>query len=131
MFIYQKCSCTTKPTPKTEKNSYIKVARLMKILSAPNRAHLLSFLSRGAHCVSDLQKHSGLSQTLVSHHLSEFNRNGLVSSQKNIRYVEYSLTPRGRQLVQAMNLCLETSGRAQGEKKLPPKKSMFQRLFGA
>lgn len=131
MFMYQKCSCTTKPITKGDDNRYVRAARLMKVLSSPNRAQLLSVLHDGPHCVTDLQKHTSLSQTLVSHHMIEFVRLGLVTKKKDSRFVEYSLTPRGQRLTQALNYCIESPKPTRVVTKAPVKKSIFERLFGS
>ncbi len=43
--------------------------------------------------------HSKMSQTLASHHLADLTKAGLIESQKNGQFVDYSLTKKGSVLV--------------------------------
>ena len=70
------------------------LAPALKALSDPNRLHLLLLLAEGPRSVRELTDVSGMSQTLVSHHLTPLREQGLVT-----------VTPRGRSNVYA--LCCE------------------------
>jgi DNA-binding transcriptional ArsR family regulator len=70
------------------------LAPQMKALSDSNRLHLLLLLAEGSRSVRELTELSGMSQTLVSHHLTPLREQGLVT-----------VTPRGRSNVYA--LCCE------------------------
>jgi DNA-binding transcriptional ArsR family regulator len=70
------------------------LAPQLKALSDPNRLHLLLLLADGPRSVRELTELSGMSQTLVSHHLAPLRGQGLVT-----------VTPRGRSNVHA--LCCE------------------------
>ena len=70
------------------------LAPQLKALSDPNRLHLLLLLADGPRSVRELTERSGMSQTLVSHHLAPLREQGLVT-----------VTPRGRSNVHA--LCCE------------------------
>jgi ArsR family transcriptional regulator len=72
----------------------------MKLLSTPSRIAILSILYQAPHCVCDLETHTSLSQTLLSHHLKGLADGGLVKSSKVGTFVEYRLTKKGRRLVQ-------------------------------
>lgn len=67
------------------------LAPKLKALSDPNRLHLLLLLAEGARSVRELTELSGMSQTLVSHHLAPLREQGLVT-----------LTPKGRSNVYSM-----------------------------
>jgi len=60
---------------------------------------MLSLLYKAPHCVCDLETHTGLSQTLLSHHLKDLADGGLIESSKERTFVEYRLTGKGRKLI--------------------------------
>jgi DNA-binding transcriptional ArsR family regulator len=70
------------------------LAPQLKALSDPNRLHLLLLLAEGPRTVRELTDAAGMSQTLVSHHLTPLREQGLVT-----------ITPKGRSNVYA--LCCE------------------------
>ncbi|MCS4276537.1 DNA-binding transcriptional ArsR family regulator [Mycetocola sp. BIGb0189] len=70
------------------------LAPLMRALGDPNRLHLVLLLADGPLTVRELTDASGLSQTLVSHHLAPLRELDLVT-----------VTPRGRANV--YELCCE------------------------
>ena len=61
-------------------------------------------LAGAPHCVCDLVAHTKLSQTLISHHLSDLDEAGLVQGEKSGAFVDYSLTAKGRKLIKAIEL---------------------------
>jgi DNA-binding transcriptional ArsR family regulator len=70
------------------------LAPQLKALSDANRLHLLLLLADRPHTVRELTEAAGMSQTLVSHHLTPLREQGLVT-----------VTPRGRSNV--YSLCCE------------------------
>lgn len=70
------------------------LAPQLKALSDANRLHLLLLLAERPHTVRELTDVSGMSQTLVSHHLAPLREQGLVA-----------VTPKGRSNV--YSLCCE------------------------
>jgi ArsR family transcriptional regulator len=76
----------------------------LKIASVPSKLKILRLLADKSHCVCDLIEHTKLSQTLISHHLADLSVNGLVESEKNGAFVDYSLTDKGRTLVLAIQV---------------------------
>jgi DNA-binding transcriptional ArsR family regulator len=70
------------------------LAPQLKAMSDPNRLHLLLLLAEREHTVRELTEASGMSQTLVSHHLAPLREQGLVT-----------ITPKGRSNV--YSLCCE------------------------
>lgn len=97
MFIYQRCNCAECKITKDFPDSRVKpVAGLLKLVSAPSRLNILLLLRQSPHCVCDIETHTHLSQTLISHHLAILAKAGLVVSKKNGKYIEYSLTKKGR-----------------------------------
>lgn len=70
------------------------LAPQLKAMGDPNRLHLLLLLAERPHTVRELTEASGMSQTLVSHHLAPLREQGLVT-----------ITPKGRSNV--YSLCCE------------------------
>ncbi len=87
------------PHDEVDLAEFYPVAEQMKLAAAPSRVAILSLLYKAAHCVCDLEAHTGLSQTLLSHHLKYLANGGLVSGSKEKTFVEYRLTLKGRKLV--------------------------------
>jgi DNA-binding transcriptional ArsR family regulator len=99
MFIYKKCSCKPSTHEKDNISEFNGVARKMKLLSSPSRIVILSVLFRSPHCVAALQEHTGLSQTLISHHLKKLMDEGFVDNARYGTFIRYRLTPHGRKLI--------------------------------
>ena len=102
MFIYKRCSCTKEGHGKTPVGEFSNIADQIKILSAPSRIALVSLLYRSPHCVGDLQTHTGLSQTLISHQLRHLLSTGVVERTRDKTFIEYRLTKKGRSLVKVI-----------------------------
>lgn len=83
-----------KPTWSATAERAQSLAPLLRALGDPNRLQLVLLLTERAHTVRELTDATGLSQTLVSHHLAPLRDNGLVT-----------VTPRGRANV--YELCCE------------------------
>ena len=99
MFIYRKCSCEPERHHRDDVAEFNDVARSMKLLSTPSRIALLSVLYKAPHCVSALQIHTGLSQTLISHHLKDLMAEGFVENARDGTFIRYRLTSHGRKLI--------------------------------
>ena len=65
----------------------------MQALADPNRLRILEVLRRGERCVCHLEEPLGMDQPLLSHHLRVLREAGLVSGQKEGRWVHYSIVP--------------------------------------
>ena len=102
MGSYKRCNCRNKPDKKAEIRE--SVSRQLKIVAVPSKLKILFLLFGGPHCVCDLIEHTKLSQTLISHHLADLSASGLVESEKNGAFVDYSLTDKGRTLVLAIQV---------------------------
>ncbi|RVW10386.1 transcriptional regulator [Prescottella agglutinans] len=74
-----------------------------RALADPTRLTIAAALAAGDElCVCDIAWVVGQAQNLVSHHLRQLKTAQLVTSRRQGRLVMYSLTPRGRGLVQAV-----------------------------
>jgi DNA-binding transcriptional ArsR family regulator len=72
---------------------------LLKLIGEESRLRLLSILSKNSYCVSDLITETGLSQSLISHHLRDLRDGGLVKSERDGKWMNYSLTAKGRRII--------------------------------
>lgn len=71
---------------------------LLKIVSEESRLKLLCILRQGEHCVCEIMEHVDLSQSLISHHLSDLKEAGVVIDEKRGLRVYYSLTNDGKRV---------------------------------
>ena len=85
-------------------------ATTAQALADPTRLLIAALLRDGGElCVCDLAWLTGRAINLVSHHLKTLRAGGLVSPRRDGRLVLYTLTPRGRALVETL---LETTRRS-------------------
>ena len=99
MNSYKRCVCGGNHKAENIPDMSPVTARQLKIVSVPSKMAMLFILSKAPHCVCDLMTHTKLSQTLISHHLSDLADADLVMGEKNGAFVDYSLTDKGRRLV--------------------------------
>ena len=86
--------------PRTTESSRIKyLSELMKLVGEKNRLKILCLLRDNEHCVCEILEHLELSQSLVSHHLSDLKEAGLVEDEGKGRRVYYKLTEKGREAI--------------------------------
>ena len=77
------------------------VARQAKGLADPTRLTLAVALAEGGElCVCDLAWVLERAENLISHHLRQLRSAGLATSRRDGKMVMYSLTERGRELVE-------------------------------
>jgi DNA-binding transcriptional ArsR family regulator len=80
-----------------------RAARDAKALADPTRVMLAAALAATDElCVCDLAWISGRAENLVSHHVRALRAAGLASSRREGKMVMYSITPRGRALLEAI-----------------------------
>jgi DNA-binding transcriptional ArsR family regulator len=79
-----------------------RLAGQAKALADPTRLMLAAALAEGEElCVCDLAWVAERAENLVSHHLRQLRSAGLVRSRRDGKMVMYSLTDRGRSLLEA------------------------------
>jgi ArsR family transcriptional regulator len=66
-------------------------AHRFRALGDETRLRLLELMSSGERTVADLMDVTGLSQSLVSHHLRSLRDAGLVATRREGRWVHYSI----------------------------------------
>ena len=72
---------------------------LLKLVGEESRLKLLCLLRQGEHCVHEMLEHFDMSQSLVSHHLSDLKEVDLITDRKDGRQVFYSLTEKGQKII--------------------------------
>lgn len=86
------------------KGSAIEAADLLKVMAHPERLMVLCQLTQGEVGVGELQKHSLLSQSAFSQHLTVLRKHNLISARKESQQVFYSLSePRVESLIKALH----------------------------
>lgn len=81
-----------------------KLLEVLRLVAEPTRLQILHVLSEGgAHCVRDCGCHvPDISQSLLSHHIADLRRAGLIDAEKQGLQVYYSLTRRGQLVMAAL-----------------------------
>jgi DNA-binding transcriptional ArsR family regulator len=103
MFIGKRCNCSGKGNKcVSSKRDLKKLCDNLTLLSVRSRLDLLFLLKEKSHCVCDLTKHTDMSQSLISHHLSDLTAAGLVKSRREGKYMDYYLTSKGEELVKTL-----------------------------
>lgn len=100
MFMYKHCGCEPEEIQtRISKQNIFALVEYLKLASVPSRLSLLLLLNQKPHCVCDLMAHTKMSQTLISHHLSDLTKAKLVQSQKRGQFMDYRLTIKGKNLI--------------------------------
>lgn len=97
-----------------------RLAGLFRVLAEPNRLRVLYLLMQQETCVCELLPDLGISQPLLSHHLSVLAEAGLVRSRRQAQRIYYSVAPEA--LAQFKSLLLEHLD----PDKLPPEAALGQ-----
>lgn len=69
------------------------LADLFRVLAEPNRLRILYLLMQRETCVCELLPEMGISQPLLSHHLSVLAESGLVQTRRQAQRIFYSIVP--------------------------------------
>ena len=85
---------------KLETRSISKLSSLLKLVGESSRLKILCILHQGEHCVCEFDKHIELSQSLLSHHLADLRKAGLIMGEKQGLNVHYQLTEKGKRIVE-------------------------------
>lgn len=72
---------------------------LFKVFAEKNRLKIMYILAADPHYVGQLQDHLQISQSLISHHLTQLKIHKLVISTKKKLKVYYALSRRGKQFM--------------------------------
>ncbi|CAG0977905.1 Biofilm growth-associated repressor [Methylophilaceae bacterium] len=71
-----------------------KASALLKALSNPDRLMLLCQLTKGEHCVGDLEQRLGLQQPSLSQQLTVLRQERLVNTRREGKQIFYSIASR-------------------------------------
>ncbi len=94
------CKCCEPNSMITDKIE--KIGSLIKIIGEDSRLRILCALQYNSHCVCELEEHTQLSQSLISHHLRDLKNTGLVTNNKKGQKVYYSLTDFGNSAIKSI-----------------------------
>ncbi len=90
------CNCCT--FDKLEFKQVTSLSSLLKLVGEVSRLKILCILEQGQHCVCEIEKHVNQSQSLISHHLKDLKKAGLVADEKRGLWVYYFLTKKGEKI---------------------------------
>lgn len=120
--MYNRCQCSTIPREhKFSDEQLTMFAERLKLLAVKARLQIVLVLADRPHCVCDICAHTGLSQSLVSHHIADLLAACFVGSNKDGKYVEYFLTANGRELlsvIEHISRCDDDASVRGGEKNM-------------
>lgn len=78
------------------------LSELLGLVGEESRLKILCILSKGEHCVCELMANTQLSQSLISHHLSDLKEAGLVEDRREGVRAYYSLTKSGKKITKTL-----------------------------
>jgi ArsR family transcriptional regulator len=108
MFISKRCGCKTeKILSPINSKQLSKLSDDLSVISVKSRLELLFLLQNKPHCVCDLIEHTGKSQSLISHHLSDLEMKGYISKKRNGKFIDYLLTQKGSKVLKALELLVD------------------------
>ena len=94
------CNCC-RPNFETTKQIE-RLVPLIKVIGEDSRLKILCALQCDSHCVCELEEHTNLSQSLISHHLKDLKTTNMVSYTKKGQKVYYSLTDFGSDVMESL-----------------------------
>lgn len=104
MFISKRCNCFSKISHCCQRGKVVEnLSKDLSLLSTKSRLDILFLLKDKPHCVCDLMSHTDMSQSLISHHLSDLTNAGLLESKREGKYIDYYLTKKGEKTVKALS----------------------------
>jgi ArsR family transcriptional regulator, arsenate/arsenite/antimonite-responsive transcriptional repressor len=109
MFMGKRCQCSSRECPQS-KADLKSLSDNLTLLSVKSRLDILFLLKDKPHCVCDLITHTNMSQSLISHHLSDLACAGFVESKRAGKYIDYDLTSEGKNLVKTLMSMMNKKG---------------------
>lgn len=95
---------------KDEFRKITSLSSLLKIVSVESRLKLLCILKSEEHCVCEIDEHLVMSQSLISHHLKDLKKAGLVKDEKRGQRSYYKLTNLGNKIMSLLSEIIITPG---------------------
>jgi len=104
MFISKRCKCSSKNSQSGKFDKKMEqLTKDLNILSVKSRLDILFLLKDKPHCVCDLMSHTDMSQSLISHHLSDLTNAGFLEGKREGKYIDYYLTKKGEKTVKSLS----------------------------
>jgi ArsR family transcriptional regulator len=103
MFISKRCCCTSKKSNCCSPKQLNTLSSILTIISVKTRLEILYLLKEKPHCVCDLESHTEMSQSLISHHLADLENANLIESKREGKFIDYSLTKKGKMVVKVLD----------------------------
>lgn len=63
----------------------------LRVIADPNRLRILCFLKSGSKCGCEIVPAIGISEKLVSHHLQQLKKIGLLTDERKGNFIYYNL----------------------------------------
>mgnify|MGYP001063592634 CR=1 FL=1 len=104
MFGFKSCRCRIRHQ-KINHRVFKEVEEDLKTVSVASKMAILQSLET-PHCVCDLVSLTSLSQTLISHHLSELEEKGFVEGREEGRFKRFFLTEKGKRFLKIIKSLL-------------------------
>ena len=105
MFGQKRCRCRVRHQ-KINHKVFEEIEEDLKTVSVASKMAILLSL-QNPHCVCDLVSLTSLSQTLISHHLSELEEKGFVQGKVEGRFKRFFLTEKGKKFLKIIKSLLE------------------------
>jgi DNA-binding transcriptional ArsR family regulator len=106
MFICKRCCCTSKKSGCCSPKELDNLSSDLTVISVKSRLEILFLLRNKPHCVCDLMSHTGMSQSLISHHMADLEKFNFITGKKDGKYIDYALTFKGRHITSLLDLLL-------------------------
>lgn len=118
MFISKRCKCISKISDCCNSGAETEnLSKDLNLLSVKSRLDILFLLNDKPHCVCDLENHTDMSQSLISHHISDLTDGGLIAGKREGKYMDYFLTKKGEKFIKALIMMVNTEGGGKNEGK--------------
>jgi DNA-binding transcriptional ArsR family regulator len=104
MFSRKNCQCRVRHQ-KVNFRVFEELEEDLKAVSVASKMAILQSLE-APHCVCDLVSLTSLSQTLISHHLSELEEKGFVEGKVEGRFKRFFLTEKGKKFLKIIKSLL-------------------------
>lgn len=123
MFIFKNCRCNlSSKALRSIRNRLKSIGQDLRLFSVKSRLELLCVLNKCNHCVNDIIAHTGMSQSLVSHHLADLANAGFIHSKRDGKFINYTLTDKGREFMNILDyLTQDKKGGGESMKRNPLK----------
>ncbi len=89
--------CCTPGSPQL--NNITSLSKLLTFIGKESKLQILCLLKENERCVCELLECCKMSQSLISHHLADLKKEGLVANRKEGRKSFYSLTKKGQEII--------------------------------